>query len=151
MVFPGGWPLTDYKTKAKSIYEQAIKINDQGNYFPILGVCQGFSFLNEFAASAGEDILNKSLGLQVPISVAITLTNDPSETKMFKEAGSLAKRFETVDFAYNVHGQGVKPGSFETDAGLKEMFKLTSTCHDPNKNIDFACSMESEKYPFVGL
>ena len=107
--------------------------------------------MNEFAASAGEDILDKSLGLQVPISVPITLTNDPSETKMFKEVASLAKSFETVDFAYNVHGQGVKIENYQTDAGLKEMFKLTSTCHDPNKNIDFACSMESEKYPFMGL
>ena len=107
--------------------------------------------MNEFAASAGEDILDKSLGLQVPISVPINFTNDPSETWMFKEAGNWAENFETVDFAYNVHGQGVKAESFETDAGLKGMFRLTSTCHDPNTNIDFACSMESDKYPFMGL
>ena len=81
-------------------------------YFPLLGICQGFSFMNEFAASAGEDILDKSLGLQEPISVPITLTTDANETKMFKEVGSLTKSFETIDFAYNVHGQGVKPESF---------------------------------------
>ena len=107
--------------------------------------------MNEFAASAGEDILDKSLGLQVPISVPITLTKDPSETKMFKDVGNWKNNFESVDFAYNVHGQGVRPESFQTDAGLKDMFNLTSTCHDPNKNIDFACSMESEKYPFMAL
>ena len=30
------------------------------------------------------------------------------------------------------------------------MFKLTSTCHDEKYDSTFACTMESDKYPFMG-
>ena len=70
---------------------------------------------------------------------------------MFKDAGESAKDYETVAFGYNVHGQGVNPDSYEKDEGLKNIFKLTSTCHDKNYNTTFACSIESDKYPFMGV
>ena len=67
---------------------------------------------------------------------------------MFKEAAAFIKDYETVDFAYNMHDNSIAVDSYETDAGLKEMFKLTSTCHDPKNDTTFGCSMESYKYPF---
>jgi hypothetical protein len=30
------------------------------------------------------------------------------------------------------------------------MFKLTTTCYDEEHDSTFACTMESEKYPFMG-
>ena len=102
--------------------------------------------MNYFAADAG-----KSIGVDLPsqeTSLPITFTVDPAETEMFKEAAAFIKDYETVEFAYNMHDNSIAVDSYETDAGLKEMFKLTSTCHDPKNDTTFGCSMESYKYPF---
>ena len=148
VLFPGGAPGKNYKSKAEFIYKQAIEMNDKGTYFPILGICMGFEFLNEFASDAGDHLLEKLSSHKT--SITLNFTVDPSETKMFKEAGEAAKDYETEASSYQSHTWGVNPESYEKDEGLKNMFKLTSTCHDEKYDSTFACTMESDKYPFMG-
>ena len=77
MVFPGGTPFGDYKTKAEFVYKSAVELNDKGTYFPLFGICAGFSFLNAFAATAGDNILDHSLKSE-QISIPIKFTVNPA-------------------------------------------------------------------------
>ena len=52
---------------------------------------------------------------------------------------------------YNAHTYGIDPSKFETDAGLKEMFELTSVSYTTETNGKaFAATIEGKKYPFFG-
>jgi gamma-glutamyl hydrolase len=51
---------------------------------------------------------------------------------------------------YNSHQWGVDPSVFETDAGLKEIFEVTSVSYLPDNGKPFVASVESHKYPFFG-
>ena len=146
VLFPGGGDTGAYKTKARYVYDQAIKKNDSGEYFPLWGICLGFEFLAEFASDAGSDLLSKLQSHHV--SITIKFEGDPAETKMFHDAGDKAKLFEQETFAFMSHSWGVDPEKFKSDKGLSEMFTLTSTSHDDEYNSTFASTMESPKYPF---
>ena len=148
VLFPGGAGDDQYKAKAEFIYKQAIELNDKGTYFPLLGICQGFEYLNIFASDAGDDILDTLESHHVSISLHFTV--DPAKTKMFEGARKEAELYTTAGSSYQSHTYGVNPESYEKDEGLKKMFKLTSTCHDEEHDSTFACTMESEKYPFMG-
>ena len=148
MLFPGGAGDAEYKAKAEFIYKQAIEFNDGGTYFPLMGICQGFEYLNIFASDAGDDILETLQSHHVSLDLKFTV--DPAETVMFKGAGKTAKLYETAATSFQSHTYGVSPESYEKDEGLKNMFKLTSTCYDEEHDNTFACTMESEKYPFMG-
>ena len=149
VLFPGGHPERGYLAKAQFIYDQAKEINDAGTYFPLFGICKGFLYMSYFASDVGTD-----LAVDLPsqeTSLPIKFTVDPAETKMFKDIGERKKDYESVAFAYNMHDNSIAVESFETDAGLKDMFKLTSTCTDESEGTTFGCSMESDKYPFAAV
>ena len=59
VLFPGGAGDSQYEAKARFIYEQAVEMNDKGEFFPIWGICQGYEYLAVFAADEGEDVLTK--------------------------------------------------------------------------------------------
>ena len=81
ILFPGG--SGDYYWKSKFIVEEAQKINDQGTYFPLYGVCLGYQRMlkatSDFRANLLEDMLIKKE------NHPIHLTVDPKQTKMFKD------------------------------------------------------------------
>ena len=61
VLMPGGHPERGYLNKAQFIYDEAIKLNDNGTYFPLFGICKGFLYMNYFAADAG-----KAIGVDLP-------------------------------------------------------------------------------------
>lgn len=61
----------------------------------------------------------------------------------------MAFLFEDHNLTYNAHNWGVIPEKFETDAGLKEIFEVTSISYS-DEGAPFVSSIESPKYPFFG-
>jgi len=57
--------------------------------------------------------------------------------------------FEERPMTYNAHTYGIDPSKFETDAGLREMFQLTSVSYT-DEGKAFAATIEGKKYPFFG-
>ena len=146
VLFPGGAGDEQYKLKAQFIYKQAIKMNDNGEFFPLWGICQGFEYLAMFAADAGDAVLTKleSHDVSIPIKFEV----DPEKTKMFHAAGKDAKLYEETPSAFMSHTWGIDPKKFETDKGLAKMFTMTSTSYDCIHDSTFVSSMESPDYPF---
>jgi gamma-glutamyl hydrolase len=50
---------------------------------------------------------------------------------------------------YNAHTHGISLEEFNSNKGLVEMFKATSTSIDEN-GIEFVASIEAHDYPFYG-
>lgn len=48
VIFPGG--NGDYMAKGKFILQKVKEFNDNGNFFPLYGICQGFEFLSVMTA-----------------------------------------------------------------------------------------------------
>ncbi len=79
ILFPGG--DGDYLEYGRFIFEKAITMNDQGNYFPVWGTCMGYENMMSYVADEGWNVLgvydldSASLTLEFPV--------DPQSTKMF--------------------------------------------------------------------
>jgi gamma-glutamyl hydrolase len=69
---------------------------------------------------------------------------------MFAPLENDAHILEQLPITYNHHSFGVSAEKFKTDAGLKKMFKITSTSLD-NNGVEFVSSMEAYNYPFYGV
>ena len=121
-------------------------MNDAGDFFPLWGTCLGFERLAIFTASS--DNVLEAYGAS-HVSLPITFTKDPKETKMFCPLGEEAMQFQKGNFTLNSHSWSIPPSTFETDAGLKEMWDVTSTSFDSAHNRTFVASIEGKKYPFM--
>ena len=70
---------------------------------------------------------------------------------MYGWLGDRAYLFETHAMLYNAHTWGIDPTKFTTDAGLKDMFKVTAVSYMPEPDgRPFVASIESFKYPIFG-
>ena len=85
VLFPGGGG--DYMRIGKLIVDEAKKMNDAGDFFPLWGTCLGFERLAVFTASS--DNILEAYGAH-HVSLPITFTKDPRETKMFCPLGEEA-------------------------------------------------------------
>lgn len=60
-MFPGGGSdlslTSPFFQKSAYLYNAAIKLNDNGVYFPMWGTCMGFQFLNIMGAGQDESVL----------------------------------------------------------------------------------------------
>ena len=98
VLLPGGAGDGEYEAKARYIYEQAIEMNDSGEFFPLWGICQGYKYFAVIAADEGASVLTHLESHD--ISIPITFQVDPAQTKMFAAAGEEAKLFETTPSAF---------------------------------------------------
>ena len=124
-------------------------MNDNGEYFPLWGTCQGFEYLAMFAADEGADVL--SLLGSHGVSIPLQFVGDPLDTRMFHDAGDKAMLFASTPSSYMSHSYGLAPAKFTTDAGLAKMFTMTATSTDCMTEATFVSSMESPDYPFQGV
>lgn len=96
-----------------------------------------------FASTEEETVLTKLTSYDTSLPLKFTARR----TKMF---GNSVERFEGGHIAYNSHTWAIDPTKFITDTGLKKMFRMTSTNHDPKHNSTFAATIEGRSYPFFG-
>jgi hypothetical protein len=102
-----------------------------------------------YASDEGEAILD--IFEVQNASLPLKFTTDPHQTKMFGWLNDDAYYFEERPMTYNAHTYGIAPSKFETDAGLSEMFALTSVSYTQgNDSKAFAATIEGKKYPFFG-
>lgn len=147
ILFPGG--DGDYYLFGQPIYDEILKRNDEGEFYPAWGTCLGIEALAQWASDEGEDVLGSFEALHV--ALPLEFLEDPSDTKMFSSLGQSAFLFETTAMTTNIHSYAVDPSKFETDKGLKSMFKPTSVSYTTDgQNLAFTATMESEKYPIFG-
>lgn len=146
VLFPGG--NGDYIEFGRPIYEEILRQNDNGQYFPAMGTCLGMEALVNWASDEGESAVGDFAAHSVSLNLQFTV--DPADTEMFGSMGQSAYLFESIAMTYNAHSNSTDPATFESDEGLKSMFRLTSISYEPEgEQRPFAASMESERYPIM--
>ena len=144
VLFPGGAaPVNDsgYFKTAKLIYEEAKKLNDKGNYYPVWGTCLGFETLQLLAAETDIRSAFDSENYLVPLN----LTKDAIRSRLFKGIEKYlleSLMFEKV--AFNMHSLGVGVDKYRTNSKLRAVFRVLSTNMD-RKEKEFVSTIEGEK------
>ena len=83
VLFPGG--DGDYYKLGKLVFDQIIKYNDQGHFYPAWSTCLGYEELVGYTASAG----NKTWGIfdYHKVSLPLRFVKNPMHTKMYESLG----------------------------------------------------------------
>ena len=132
--------------KGQFITDQAKKINDAGNYFPIWGTCLGFERLALFTASDPDNVLVKYGAEEV--SLDLMFTANPTYSKMFCQMSSDQIAVLHDDKAtYNSHKNSISPLFMKSDIGLRSFWTVTSVSINPGR--EFVATMEANHYPFM--
>jgi len=160
VLFPGGGsPLPP---SAWKIWNTALELNDQGDFFPIWGTCLGFEYLIQMASLApdsssddaivlegGYDAENVSWPLIIDSGYDDVSTMNSSQSRLYSES-YIQEIVITEDVAMNNHIMGVRPSVFESNDYLSTMFRVTSMNLD-RQGKPFVSSIESDFYPFYGV
>jgi gamma-glutamyl hydrolase len=147
VLFPGG-DDDGYYDLGELIFETAKEFNDEGEFYPLWGICQGFENLAMYSADAGKDILTRREAHDISLTIDFL---DDEVDQMFEELGAQKEAFEELAITLNSHSWSIVPESFETDAGLAAIFHPTSLSYTPDEeHLPFVATMESSKYPFFG-
>ena len=144
LLFPGGsGQLPD---QAKYLYQLALKINQQGQYFPVWGTCLGFEWLLECnfgQLDHGFDSVN--------ISIPASLTFEGKEnSRIFKNASpGIIHILSTQPVCFNHHSKGITPENFYSTVSLRTFFHALCISQD-RKGQSFVSMIESQQFPIYG-
>uniref|UniRef100_A0A1B6EFZ1 folate gamma-glutamyl hydrolase n=1 Tax=Clastoptera arizonana TaxID=38151 RepID=A0A1B6EFZ1_9HEMI len=151
VVLPGGGvnfvDHEGYADAGRIIYETAMKMNEEGDYFPIFGVCQGYQLLMFLANDNNCSIMSKCESFE-----ALPLMFKPNfrNSSLFRDAPEIIINYlKTLQVTSNHHRFCVTEESLR-NAKLDSTWRVMSVNSDPFNNT-FISSSESSLYPFVGV
>lgn len=135
--------LTEYGLKGKFILDYAKKMNEDGTYYPVWAICQGFEQLSVIEAPKPK-VLVQASAQHIPLNVEFV--KDPSKTRMFANMpDDLIKALENDKIAYHNNEFRVDPSTFEEYDSLKE-YDVLAISHDRDDR-PMVASIEHKKYP----
>uniref|UniRef100_A0A224XG52 folate gamma-glutamyl hydrolase n=1 Tax=Panstrongylus lignarius TaxID=156445 RepID=A0A224XG52_9HEMI len=152
VIFPGGsvdfHARGGYAEAGQYIFEEAIYLNNHGRHFPILGVCQGLQLL-AFISNNKTDLLTKCTGTY-NTALNLNFTKGSANSSLYGNASrsdlaALAKFNLTV----NQHEWCLTEKNL-SHFRLDRFWKVLTLNNDA-KGMPFISSMESSRYPFVGV
>jgi len=141
---------TTYYQTANYLFNLSLSANENGDYFPVWGTCQGFQLLSILIAE-DMSVLSRNAFDSESLLLPLDFTSDISNSKLFGDASNdilftLANKNVTV----NLHHDGVKPVDFYNNVYLPNFFSVLSTNTD-RKGLEFISSIESYEYPIYGV
>lgn len=149
LLLPGGDINIEYSQftrTAKIFYKLAVKANDEGDYFPLWGTCQGFQQLTVLTA-------NKNLLTNTDTeAVALPLTFAPGSTtsRMFRQfPKNLLQSLAQESITGNFHSWSLSVQNYSRNSNLKRFYKVLSTNTDGT--TEFISTMEAYRYPFYAV
>ncbi|CAI2375635.1 unnamed protein product [Moneuplotes crassus] len=153
LILPGGadWLMeknntfTKYTSKVKLMIDHAKRMNDEGIYFPVLGICLGFEQLILFEEPVYE-IFGEFDSRDFPTSLKFEV--DAKSTKMFQNID--VSQVKDKNLTYHHHFRGFNVSLFTDTPSIKEAYRITSTSSD-RIGQKFVSSVEHYNYPFYGL
>uniref|UniRef100_A0A1B6DKC3 folate gamma-glutamyl hydrolase n=2 Tax=Clastoptera arizonana TaxID=38151 RepID=A0A1B6DKC3_9HEMI len=150
VVFPGGGVyFTDPKGYGEAglrIYNIAKKMNDEGDHFPLMGICLGYEFLM-FAASGTYDILTPCSALD---PLPLNFLQAYNQSKLFSNfPEDIIDILATLPVTVNHHRKCVTIEKLKTFDLDKEWTVMTT--NNDSTGIEFVSSSESLFYPFAGV
>ena len=147
ILFPGG--TGGYKDKAEFVFNEVLKKNQNGQFYPMWGICEGFEYLASFTAKEGWDVLDTSGEFSAHASLPLSFKMNPNESALYGLLGDRAEALTEHDYTYNAHNLGLDVEKMKSDSGLKDFWKLTASSVSPTTDKEFVASMESAEFPIL--
>nr|XP_031825645.1 gamma-glutamyl hydrolase-like [Nomia melanderi] len=150
VLWPGGASTFNkkhgYADAGKKIYKIAKRFNDNGNHFPILGVCLGFELLTYLTADGRDDRDNCNAER---ISLPLKFEDGYRDSNMYRAiTDDLVTILETKNVTANFHHFCVTKAGLKR-VGIANKLKVLSTSRA--NGTTFVSSVESTEYPFFGV
>ncbi|KYN33393.1 Gamma-glutamyl hydrolase B, partial [Trachymyrmex septentrionalis] len=123
------------------------RINEEGKYFPIFGICLGFELLTYVATNRVEHRTRCSSNNQ---RLPLEFTRDYTESKLFKNAPlNVLRILSEQNVTANYHHFCITKEILRHDK-LTKKFHVLSLNHDEN-GLEFISILEHKQFPFYGL
>uniref|UniRef100_UPI00398F640F gamma-glutamyl hydrolase-like n=1 Tax=Pristiophorus japonicus TaxID=55135 RepID=UPI00398F640F len=119
-------------------YNLALKVNDEGNHFPVLATCIGFEELTFI--TSGRNLLTKTdtFNLALPLN----FTKDVQDSRMFKNFPKyLLHDLQVKPLTGHFHNWSITTQNFTKNKNLKNFYRILSTNMD-SQQVEFVSSME---------
>ncbi|CAM6089037.1 unnamed protein product [Calypogeia fissa] len=152
ILFPGGdASLQDgpFYQIAEKLFNWALEANDNGDYFPIYGVCLGFELLSVLVTK-DHHVLEPFQASKKPAPIVFVdkAAKDKSFFKWFSD--DLIERVSTESLALENHKWGLSPSKFAALKPLTDFFEVLTTTPDENNKI-YVSTVQGRKYPVTGV
>lgn len=107
---------------------RALQANDEGQVFPILGICMGFQTLHYIMSGYKTPFLYRVYG---ETGISHTLENGDRNFALYKDFDDATyEAMKTNEYLYYSHNWGVSPDLYKKYPSLDGFFKITSTNTD---------------------
>lgn len=139
-----------YAKAAKIILEEAKAINDDGEYFPVFGICLGFQSMIAAEAEDVDIVEKKDVGLGY--NATLEYICDCANSKLLSAIPRhLLDYMGKVKSTHNYHEYSVDYDLFKSDPQLSKMYKVLSLSKSKDGTTSFISMIEGNKYPFYGF
>ena len=135
-----------YTKLANFIFNKAIEMNNNGNVFPIFGICQGHQLMM-LLGSQNSKIIKPSPRWLLPDNLKLNRTNLMTSELFRNFSNSFLDKLEKMELTYNIHNYGIHLDDFYKEKELSSMFKVIATNIDDN-GTEYVSITEAYKYPF---
>eukprot|EP00826_Nyctotherus_ovalis_P038329 TRINITY_DN3585_c0_g1_i1.p1 TRINITY_DN3585_c0_g1~~TRINITY_DN3585_c0_g1_i1.p1 ORF type:complete len:305 (+),score=67.27 TRINITY_DN3585_c0_g1_i1:207-1121(+) len=139
-----------YAKAAKIIIEEAKAINDNGEYFPVFGICLGFQSMIAAEAEDINIVEKKDVGLGYNATLEYTC-NYVNSKLLSAMPRHLLDYMGKVKSTHNYHGYSVDYDLFRSDSQLSKTYKVLSLSKSKDGTASFISMIEGNKYPFYGF
>jgi len=136
----------------RQVLEIAQKINDEGIYYPVFGVCLGFEL---FVAIIGKDIelvekREKCVNYCAPLEFSEKSIVEKSKFyNCFTE--SQLQYLSKENLSFNYHSFATSIEKFQSNHYLSEFFNIIAVSPSSDNSFKFVTMIEGKKYPFYAV
>ena len=150
-VFPGGIVnlfTSGYANVSRRIFQLAKKRNDDGGYFPIMGMCLGHQIL---AAVVNNNTDNRILTDSYNMTAPLNLPKNFRDSKLFRDIPKdRVEAFNATLITPHFHNLSLPVRLFQESEELKDFYKVLTTNIDRH-GVEFVSTMEAKNYPFYSM
>ncbi|XP_057306280.1 gamma-glutamyl hydrolase-like [Hydractinia symbiolongicarpus] len=153
LLFPGGEISLNgsgYHIMVNKLLELAVKANEDGVVFPVLGICRGMQAL--IVHDAEEGLF--SLTLTNSSNYTATVRWNTQELKNSSFLSSIPEKMmqesETYPITSHFHKYGVTPGFLKSSSKLNKLYRVLATSLDRDGK-EFISILEGKTFPFYGV
>jgi len=151
VVFPGGNELLkngqQYFETGKVVWDEILKANKRGDYFPLFGICQGFEQILLYAS--GDDELLSNFSGTEDVALPFTLTGERSAF-LSSIPSQLITDATLMNLTYNAHDLGISPSAFDRSPA-SSLLKAVATGTDDSGKPFLAIVEGKDLLPVYGV
>mmetsp|Transcript_104082 Transcript_104082/g.293503 ORF Transcript_104082/g.293503 Transcript_104082/m.293503 type:complete len:335 (+) Transcript_104082:201-1205(+) len=155
LIFPGGGTQIKrtptgnrFREAAQLLFDHAVASSEQGDPFPIYGICLGMQLLTLLTAQDDSVLCSgcfNTEGTPLPLELA---SDAMSSTIFSTMPASLLHAVATQNITANFHHDGVEPVTFERSNNLRDFYRVLSTSRYGG-GLPFVSTMEARRFPIM--